>query len=184
MRLSRGGRRRGKEMLVTCVECGSAASAQNACCPECGAAPDAFLGPPLICAECALPFRAAYSQCQNCGAPKDVALGRTGSKSADGLANPSKADRENGSNAHSTIPDLLIGNPPVSAQKEAGGVMTFLRWTYRRVGQIVCFALAGLFLFGSLSAYDNKLELCLGAGILFVVALTLRHQMLRRFYTR
>ncbi len=57
-------------------------------------------------------------------------------------------------------------------------------WLYRRIGQIICFALAGLFLFGSLSAYDNKLELCVGAGVLFVVALTLRHQMLRRFYMR
>lgn len=111
-------------------------------------------------------------------------MGRTGSKLADGLANPSKANREAGTSAHFTRSDDVTGNPPVSAQKEAGGVMAFLRWTYRRVGQSACFALAGLFLFGSLSAYDNKLELCLGAGILFVVALTLRHQMLRRFYMR
>jgi hypothetical protein len=61
-------------------------------------------------------------------------------------------------------------------------MMGFLRWIYRRVGQMGCFTLGGLFLYGSVTAYGESLVQSLAAAILMTVALALRHQMIARFY--
>ena len=56
--------------------------------------------------------------------------------------------------------------------------MSALRWVYRRIGQIVCFVIAALCLaLSALVTYDKHVPL-LAAGIVFAVALVLRHQML------
>lgn len=75
-------------------------------------------------------------------------------------------------------PDAIV-NPA-----RIGGRMTFARWLYRRIGQIVCFALAAILLLASLTSYGGNLPASFGAAILFGVALSLRHQMIRRFYVK
>lgn len=65
------------------------------------------------------------------------------------------------------------------------GQMTFWRWLYRRIGQLVCFAAATFLLLISLlissNPYGQPLVPIFGSAILFAVALTLRQQMIKRF---
>lgn len=58
--------------------------------------------------------------------------------------------------------------------------MGALRWVYRRLGQITCFTLGGLFIFVTLISTYDKLVPAIIAAILLGVALALRHQMMHR----
>jgi len=58
--------------------------------------------------------------------------------------------------------------------------MTFWRWLYRRIGQMLSFAAATVLLLFSSTVYE-PLPPILGSAVLFGVALSLRHQMIRRF---
>ena len=79
--------------------------------------------------------------------------------------------------------NLRSENGSPNAIPKGEGHMTFWRWLYRRIGQIGCFAAAPVLLLLSSSAYE-PLPPVFGSAILFAVGLTLRQQMIKRFYVR
>lgn len=59
--------------------------------------------------------------------------------------------------------------------------MGVFRWVYRRIGQLACFWLGPLFIYGGSQPYSPENQAWFGFALL-ATGLVLRHQMLQRFY--
>lgn len=57
--------------------------------------------------------------------------------------------------------------------------MGFVKWVYRRIGQMLCFGFGGLLFYAGSSAYAPPNQAVAGAGLV-LAGLVLRHQMERR----
>lgn len=201
-------------MLVECQECAASLAGSTAECSSCGAPSEVALGPSSACAECRAVFRPAYERCLECGAPKAVAMATTPpettsdrrsdgqewehnasvphsrSQHTSGGGHHSKSGTGDGAwergesglavRAHESSRDELVNSIAIP---KGEGQMTFWRWLYRRIGQMLSFAAATVLLLFSSTVYE-PLPPIIGSAVLFGVALSLRQQMIRRFYVK
>jgi hypothetical protein len=183
-------------------------------CSACGAPPDVAFGAGSACAECQAVFRPAYDNCLQCGAPKVIAMattrpeatlgprpdGEEGRPNAKVPSSPSHYLAGDGRLSKSAAGDVrrvreeagLAQSAHENSNSETGtpaaiskgeGQMTFWRWLYRRIGQMLSFTAATALLLFSSTVYE-PLSPVLGSAVLFGVALSLRHQMITRFYLK